>query len=72
MHIERAMWLQNTVCSAELLCNNLLIFYVDILIPRNPGNDWRMRMQLIPGVEELEPGFEASHAPERKEHYRCM
>ncbi len=48
------MWLQNNVRGAELLCNNSL--QKKILIPRTPGNDWRMRMQVV----VRRPGFEAT------------
>ncbi len=50
-NIKGIMWLQNTVRGVELLRNNLLIVYEDILIPRNPGDGSRMRMQLLPGLE---------------------
>ncbi len=36
------MWLQNTVRVQNCYVIILLIVYEDILIPRNPGNGWRM------------------------------
>ncbi len=44
---------------AELLRNNLLIVYEDILIPRNRGDGWRMRVQVLPLVVRRR-GFEAN------------
>ncbi len=49
-----------TVRVAELLRNYLLIVYEDILISRNPGDGWCMRMQVLPGLLVRRPGFEAS------------
>ncbi len=54
------MWLQNTVCVQNCYVIILLIVYEDILIPRNPGDGWRMRMQVLPGLVARRPGFEAS------------
>ncbi len=57
------MWLQNIVRVQNRYVIILLIVYEDILIPRNPGNGWhmRMRMQVLPGLVVVRrPGFEAN------------
>ncbi len=53
------MWLQNTVRVQNCYVIILLIVYEEILIPRNLGNGWRMRMQVLPGLVVRRPGFEA-------------
>ncbi len=54
------MWLQNTVRVQNCYVIILLIIYEDILIPRNPGDGWRMRIQALPGLVVRRPGFEAN------------
>ncbi len=56
--------LQNTVRVQNCYIIILLIVYEDILIPINPGDGWRMRVQVLPGLVVRRPGFEARIAQE--------
>ncbi len=66
------MGLQNTARVQNCYVTILLIVCQDILIPRNPEDGWRLRMQVLPGLVVWAAWFKASCAFEKQVQFCCL